>query len=113
MKTTQDFTIEQFLPIAKLDAKEGSLNTDFLFEPSEEVLVTELVPKILKTQFFRYLLDNNASEHGARMVAMDQATENANELLKDLKLQYNRERQAAITKEILEIVGGAAALEEA
>jgi len=110
---TQDFTIEQFLPIAKLDAKEGSLNTDFLFEPSEEVLVTELVPKILKTQFFRYLLDNNASEHGARMVAMDQATENANELLNDLKLQYNRERQAAITKEILEIVGGAAALEEA
>ena len=110
---TQDFTAEQFLPIAQLDAKEGSMNSDFIFEPSKEILVKELVPKILKTQFFRFLLDNNASEHGARMVAMDQATENANELLGQLKLQYNRERQAAITKEILEIVGGAAALEEA
>jgi F-type H+-transporting ATPase subunit gamma len=109
---TQNFTEEQFLPITQLEAKEGSLNADFIFEPNKEVLVRELVPKILKTQFFRYLLDNSASEHGARMVAMDQATENANELLKELKLQYNRERQAAITKEILEIVGGAAALEE-
>lgn len=110
---TQIFTEEQFLPIASLEAKEGALNSDFIFEPDKATLVKELVPKILKTQFFRFLLDNNASEHGARMVAMDQATENANELLKALKLQYNRERQAAITKEILEIVGGAAALEEA
>lgn len=109
---TQEYTVEQFLPIAKFEAKEGSMNVDFEFEPDKTELVKELVPKILKTQFYRFLLDNNASEHGARMVAMDQATENANELLNDLKLLYNRERQAAITKEILEIVGGAAALEE-
>jgi F-type H+-transporting ATPase subunit gamma len=72
----------------------------------------ELGPKILNTQFFKAMLDTNASEHGARMVAMEAATTNANELLKSLKILYNRERQAAITKEILEIVGGAAALEE-
>lgn len=110
---TQEFTTEQFLPITQLESEEESMNSDFIFEPNKEVLVKELVPKILKTQFYRYLLDNNASEHGARMVAMEQATENANELLNDLKLMYNRERQAAITNEILEIVGGAAALEEA
>jgi F-type H+-transporting ATPase subunit gamma len=109
---TQEFSVEQFLPIAKFEANEGDLNVDFEFEPDKADLVKELVPKILKTQFYRFLLDNNASEHGARMVAMDQATENANELLNDLKLLYNRERQAAITKEILEIVGGAAALED-
>jgi len=74
-------------------------------------LLSVLVPKILKTQFYRYLLDNNASEHGARMMAMEQATENANDLLKELKLSYNRARQAAITKEISEIVGGVVALE--
>ena len=72
----------------------------------------ELVPKILKTQFFRYLLDSNASEHGARMTAMDKATENANELLNGLKLSYNRARQAAITTELSEIVSGAAALSQ-
>lgn len=109
---TQIFRQEQFLPIAQFAAQAGEMNADFLFEPNKEELVKELIPKILKTQFFRFILDNNASEHGARMVAMDQATENANELLNDLKLQYNRERQAAITNEILEIVGGAAALEE-
>lgn len=109
---TQEYSVEQFLPIAKFEAKEGNMNVDFAFEPDKADLVKELVPKILKTQFYRFLLDNNASEHGARMVAMDQATENANGLLNDLKLLYNRERQAAITKEILEIVGGAAALEE-
>lgn len=115
---TQIFTEEQFLPIQQIqteeekESKEPKVETDFIFEPEKITLIKELIPKILKTQFFRYLLDNNASEHGARMVAMDQATENANELLKSLKLQYNRERQAAITKEILEIVGGAAALEE-
>lgn len=109
---TQEYQTEQFLPIAKFEQKENSVNSDYIFEPQKESLVKELVPKILKTQFYRFLLDNNASEHGARMVAMDQATENANELLNKLKLQYNRERQAAITKEILEIVGGAAALED-
>jgi F-type H+-transporting ATPase subunit gamma len=74
-------------------------------------LINELVPKIIKTQFFRFLLDSNASEHGARMVAMDSATTNANEILNGLKILYNRERQAAITKELGEIVGGAAALD--
>jgi F-type H+-transporting ATPase subunit gamma len=75
-------------------------------------LLEELVPKILNTQFYKALLDNNASEHGARMVAMEAATNNANDLMRSLKILYNRERQAAITKEILEIVGGAAALEQ-
>ena len=73
-------------------------------------LIEELAPKILKTQFYRYLLENNASEHGARMTAMDAATENAEELMKDLKISYNKARQEAITKELSEIVGGAAAL---
>ena len=111
---TQFFEAEQFLPIAQLEAEEdeATSNIDFIYEPAKEELIQELVPKILKTQFYRYLLDSNASEHGARMVAMDKASENADELLKELKLLYNRERQAAITKEILEIVGGAAALEE-
>lgn len=111
---TQVFTEEAFLPIPPLETSEedANINADFIFEPEKVTLIKELIPKILKTQFFRYVLDNNASEHGARMVAMDQATENANELLGGLKLQYNRERQAAITKEILEIVGGAAALEQ-
>lgn len=109
---TQIYAAEQFLPIAKLESEEGNnTNADYIFEPEKIKLIEELVPKILKTQFYRYLLDANASEQGARMVAMDKATENANELLNDLKLVYNRERQAAITKEILEIVGGAAALE--
>ena len=81
-----------------------------LYYGGKEEILEDLIPKILKTQFFRYLLDSNASEHGARMTAMDSATENANELLKELKLSYNRARQAAITKEILEIASGANAL---
>lgn len=110
---TQEFLAEQFLPIAKLENEEGdNQKADYIFEPNKEELITELVPKILKTQFYRFLLDSNASEQGARMVAMEQATDNAESLLKDLKLVYNRERQAAITNEILEIVGGAAALEQ-
>ncbi|NNC94540.1 MAG: ATP synthase F1 subunit gamma [Chitinophagales bacterium] len=110
---TQIISAEQFLPLPKLESTgESTMNADFIYEPQKAELVEELIPKILKTQFYRYLLDSNASEQGARMVAMDQATENANELLNDLKLVYNRERQAAITNEILEIVGGAAALEE-
>ena len=112
---TQIFTEEQFLPIAEFKAAEGeekdSFKADYIFEPAKETLVKELIPKILKTQFFRYLLDTNASEHGARMVAMDAATENAGSLEKELNLVYNRQRQAAITTQILEIVGGAAALE--
>jgi F-type H+-transporting ATPase subunit gamma len=73
-----------------------------MFEPSQDKILKDLVPKILKTQFFRYLLDSNASEHGARMTAMDKATENANELLKSLNIMYNRARQAAITTELTE-----------
>ncbi len=112
---TQIFREEQFLPIANFEAKEGEENNfqaDYIFEPEKEALVKELIPKILKTQFFRFLLDTNASEHGARMVAMDAATENAGALEKELNLVYNRQRQASITTQILEIVGGAAALED-
>ncbi len=110
---TQRFMVERFLPVeASSEKKKSKAKADYIFEPEKEQLLEELVPKILNTQFFKALLDTNASEHGARMVAMDSATNNAQELMKTLKIQYNRERQAAITKEILEIVGGAAALEE-
>lgn len=101
--------VDQFLPILK-SSTETSTKVDYIYDPSQGEILEELIPKILKTQFFRYLLDNNASEHGARMTAMDKATENAGELLKSLKLSYNRARQAAITTEITEIVSGAAAL---
>ncbi|MEZ4885694.1 MAG: ATP synthase F1 subunit gamma [Chitinophagales bacterium] len=109
--------MEQFLPIQKLEAEttgqeeEKKIKPDFAFEPNKEKLIEELAPKILKTQFYRYLLENNASEHGARMTAMDNATENAEELIKDLTVKYNRARQAAITTQIVEIVSGAAALQ--
>ncbi len=110
---TQRFILERFLPVAPPETKAAvKLKADYIFEPNKEKLLEELVPKILNTQFFKALADTNASEHGARMVAMDSATSNANELIKQLKILYNRERQAAITKEILEIVGGAAALED-
>ncbi len=110
---TQLFTVERFLPVEPAEkGKETKKKNDYIFEPEKDRLLEELVPKILNTQFFKALLDNNASEHGARMVAMESATNNAQELIKSLKIVYNRERQAAITKEILEIVGGAAALEE-
>lgn len=110
---TQIPTIEQFLPIAKLDPpKSGKkIKSDFIYQPDQEGIIQELVPKILKTRFFRFLLDSNASEHGSRMTAMDNATNNADDILRDLKIQYNRVRQAAITTEITEIVGGAAALQ--
>ena len=81
------------------------------FEPEKEALIAELMPKILNTQLFKAVLDANASEHGARMTAMDKASENANELLRSLKISYNRARQAAITTELTEIVSGAAALQ--
>jgi F-type H+-transporting ATPase subunit gamma len=107
---TQAFVSEQYLPIPKTEQK-GGMNTDFIFEPSMEVLLLELMPKILNTQVYKAVLDANASEHGARMTAMDKASENANELLKSLKISYNRARQAAITTELTEIVSGAAALQ--
>jgi F-type H+-transporting ATPase subunit gamma len=111
---TQDITVEQFLPmggVADLTSKKVTSNTDYILEPSKEYVIRDLVPTALKTQFYKAVLDSNASEHGARMTSMDKATENANELLKELKLMYNRNRQAAITNEILEIVAGANALE--
>ncbi len=110
---TQRYMVERFLPVeASAENTKTKAKADYVFEPQKEQLLEELVPKILNTQLFKALLDTNASEHGARMVAMDSATNNAQELIRQLKIQYNRERQAAITKEILEIVGGAAALEE-
>lgn len=111
----QILTNEQFLPISIETSEEKKPGitgiTNYIFEPSKEYLVRELIPKSLKLQFFKALLDSNASEHGARMTAMHKATDNATELLKDLKLEYNKARQASITNEILEIVSGANALE--
>ncbi len=108
---TQRYIAEQFLPVKKVVATESRKKTDFIFEPNKEVLIEELMPKILNTQLYKAVLDGNASEHGARMTAMDKASENANELLKSLKISYNRARQAAITTELSEIVSGAAALQ--
>jgi F-type H+-transporting ATPase subunit gamma len=109
---TQIVRTEQFLPIEEKPVEETANATipDYTFEPSKEQIIEELIPKSLKIQVYKAVLESNASEHGARMTAMDKATENAGELLKELKLTYNRTRQAAITKEILEIVGGAEAL---
>jgi F-type H+-transporting ATPase subunit gamma len=107
---TQIYSAEQFLPVKKVAKVSGQKNADFIYEPSKEVLIAELMPKILNTQLFKATLDGNASEHGARMTAMDKASDNANELLKSLKISYNRARQAAITTELTEIVSGAAAL---
>jgi F-type H+-transporting ATPase subunit gamma len=107
----QNFVAERFLPIPKVEKVEGGKKSDFIFEPEREQLIAELMPKILNTQLFKAVLDAHASEHGARMTAMDKATENANELLKNYKLSYNRARQAAITTELTEIVSGAAALQ--
>lgn len=110
---TQILETEQFLPIRKLEKPAGAKTSksDYIYDPDKEKMIQELVPRILNTSFFRYILDSNASEHGARMTAMDKASENANELLKDLKISYNRARQAAITTELTEIVSGAAALQ--
>ena len=107
---TQRFVHERFLPVEKITPKPGARKSDFIFEPGREQLINELMPKILNTQLFKAVLDGNASEHGARMTAMDKASDNANELLKSLKISYNRARQAAITTELTEIVSGAAAL---
>lgn len=113
---TQIVTAEKILPV-ELDAfgsseKEPSKYlADFAFEPTKKDLLFTVIPRAVKTQLYKTMLDSQASEHGSRMVAMDKATENAGELIYDLKLEYNQARQAAITTEILEIVGGAAALE--
>ncbi|HSG67286.1 MAG TPA: ATP synthase F1 subunit gamma [Bacteroidales bacterium] len=106
----QILVTEQFLPILPPESDGKSLKVDYIFEPNKEEIIRELVPKSLKIQFFKAVLDSYASEHGARMTAMHMATDNATELLKSLKLSYNKARQAAITSEILEIVSGAEAL---
>lgn len=110
---TQSYVAEAFLPIPRNAPDQGaaSKKSDFIFEPDQDLLIAELMPKILNTQLYKAVLDCNASEHGARMTAMDKASENANELLKSLKISYNRARQAAITTELTEIVSGAAALQ--
>lgn len=110
---TQILTEEQFLPIQVDDFAEesgASSNVDYIFEPTKEYIVKELIPRSLKLQFYKAILDSHAAEHGARMTAMHKATDNATELLKELNLQFNKARQASITNEILEIVGGAEAL---
>ena len=107
---TQRFEVERYLPIPKVEKKAGAVKADFIYDPSKEQLIAELMPKILNTQLYKAVLDSNASEHGARMTAMDKASENANEMLRALKISYNRARQAAITTELTEIVSGAAAL---
>ncbi len=101
---------EQFLPILPPEDDGSGLQVDYIFEPNKEQIIEELVPKSLKIQFFKVVLDSFASEHGARMTAMHMASDNASELLKELKLSYNKARQASITNEILEIVSGAEAL---
>jgi F-type H+-transporting ATPase subunit gamma len=110
---TQNFIVEQFLPVAKAEKSDDDINADFIFEPNKEEILEYLVPTILKTQFYKTIIDTAASEHGARMTAMDKATENADEMLKDLRVNYNKARQENITRELSEIVGGAAALESA
>lgn len=108
----QVLTTEQLLPLVPQEKTEASAaaDIDYIIEPSKERIIEELIPKAIKTQLYKAVLDSNASEHGARMTAMDKATENAGDLLKQLKLSYNQARQAAITTELTEIVSGAAAL---
>jgi F-type H+-transporting ATPase subunit gamma len=113
---TQEPTAVDFLPVSlnaeapKEKGKKAEMKADYIFMPDKERLLEEIVPGILQTTFYRFLLDTHASEHGARMTAMDKATENANDMLRDLRINYNKARQEAITKELSEIVGGAAAL---
>lgn len=110
----QEAIAVRYLPVQSIEKKvstvKKSSKADYLFEPNKETLLEELIPSILQTSFQKFVLDNHASEHGARMTAMDNATTNAEELMKELKINYNKARQEAITKELSEIVGGAAAL---
>jgi len=107
----QQLQVEQFLPLAPQQAtKQPLMRADYIFEPSQEEILDDLIPRSLKIQLYKAVLDSYASEHGARMTAMHKATDNAGDILRDLKLMYNKARQAAITNEILEIVSGAEAL---
>ena len=109
----QLLTLEQFLPVVPPEQdEETAYVTDYIFEPSKEFIIKELIPKSLKIQFYKSILDSNAAEHGARMTAMHKATDNAEEIIRDLRLTYNKARQATITNEILEIVSGAEALKK-
>ena len=109
---TQILSTEQYLPIVAMQStkNEATTNADYIFEPSKQEIYESLIPKVMKIRLYKCILDSIASEHGARMTAMHKATENADELVKDLNLTYNKLRQAAITNEIIEIVGGAEAL---
>lgn len=109
----QILTLEQFLPVIHPEQEEETAYaTDYIFEPSKEYILKELIPRSLKIQFYKALLDSHAAEHGARMTAMHKATDNAADMIRELRLTYNKARQAAITKEILEIVSGAEALQK-
>jgi F-type H+-transporting ATPase subunit gamma len=101
---------EQFLPVLPPVNAEAQSNVDYIYEPEKTQILEELIPRTLKVQLFKALLDSNAAEHGARMTSMHKATDNAGEMVKELKLTYNKARQASITGEILEIVAGAEAL---
>ncbi|MFM2292297.1 MAG: hypothetical protein RIS29_2110 [Bacteroidota bacterium] len=105
-KSTQRLTTDTFLPIQLAKAAKGTKNLDYIVEPNRQTLIEELVPKVLKLKVYTALLDSNASEHAARTVAMQTATDNASDLLQDLSLQYNKSRQQAITSELLDIIGG-------
>ena len=107
---TQKVTDEQYLPVENTNSNDVIDSSDYIFEPSQTEIISELIPKSLKTQLYKAVRDSYASEHGARMTAMHKATDNATDLRDQLKLTYNKARQAAITNEILEIVGGAEAL---
>jgi len=106
----QILVTEPYLPVVPTQSEGKATKTDYIFEPEKEKIIDELIPRSLKVQLFKALLDSNASEHGARMTAMHKATDNAGDLVKELKLTYNKARQAAITGEILEIVAGAESL---
>lgn len=109
----QVLTVEQFLPVVHPEkTDETAYVTDYIFEPSKEYIIKELIPKSLKIQFYKALLDSQAAEHGARMTAMHKATDNCTEMIRELRLTYNKARQATITRELLEIVSGAEALKK-
>ena len=107
---TQRITVEEFLPLSNLGKEASTTNNDYIIEPSPEEVLTELIPKILRNQLYKTLCDSIASEHGARMISMTKATDNATEILRDLRLKYNNARQSSITNELIEIVSGAEAL---